>query len=406
MARHEDGALEASPLSLERTLNTRDRGNRVRSSPSDPDEGKEDAEIPPRIAPISARCELSPDARAFLNHLIRLHLLFPEAARSFLEASAARTEELSDSRKLGKALIAAGLLTGYQLDRVMAGSTHGLVLGNHRILDRLGEGGMGTVFRGEHMFMKRLVAVKVLPVDEDCPNEQLARFYSEMRVLAELRHPNIVMAYDAGELIPTTPSLPTLLYLAMELVDGSDLEHCLYQNGLPSVGLACDWIRQAAQGLQHAHDQNLIHRDIKPSNMLLTRGGQVKLGDFGLVRQFSNRLTDPTDLLGTLEFMAPEQSVDPTNVSSAADIYGLGASLFWVLTGRAPYPKTRTMSEALKNLQEMRPARLRSLRDEVPPKLDELVDRLLDPDPTRRPTLALSVINSLKPFANPSPSLN
>jgi serine/threonine protein kinase len=265
---------------------------------------------------------------------------------------------------------------------------------------------MGTVFRGEHMFMKRLVAVKVLPVDEDCPNEQLARFYSEMRVLAELRHPNIVMAYDAGELIPTTPSLPTLLYLAMELVDGSDLEHCLYQNGLPSVGLACDWIRQAAQGLQHAHDQNLIHRDIKPSNMLLTRGGQVKLGDFGLVRQFSNRLTDPTDLLGTLEFMAPEQSVDPTNVSSAADIYGLGASLFWVLTGRAPYPKTRTMSEALRNLQEMRPARLRSLREDVPPKLDELVDRLLDPDPTRRPTLALSVINSLKPFANPSPSMN
>ena len=191
-----------------------------------------------------------------------------------------------------------------------------------------------------------------------------------------------------------------MLYLAMELVPGGDLDQYVVDHGPVAVGQACEWMRQAAYGLQEAHDHQLIHRDIKPSNLLLTSQNQVKLVDFGLARQFSSRLTDPNALLGTVEFMSPEQSRDPSFVGSHADIYGLGATLFFLLTGEPPYPEVRSLSEALRMLQESRPRRLRQLRPDVPPELDVLIDRMLDPDPPRRPALPLTVVNALLPFAS------
>ncbi len=152
---------------------------------------------------------------------------------------------------------------------------------------------MGVVFLAEHYLMKRRVAIKVLPVDDSCAQTLLDRFYSEILVLAELHHPNIVMAYDAGELLPSGPRMPALLSLVMEFVDGGDLEQHVMEHGRADIPQGCDWIRQAACGLQEAHDHHLIHRDFKPSNLLLTRQGQVKLVDFGLVRQFSSVMTSP-----------------------------------------------------------------------------------------------------------------
>src|SRR5208283_2858335 len=136
------------------------------------------------------------------------------------------------------------------------------------------------------------------------------RFYSEMRVLADLHHPHIVTAHDAGELDPAGPGMPGLVYLVMEVVPGGDLEEYVLKHGPLSIPQACEWIRQAACGLQEAHDRHLIHRDIKPSNLLLTARNQVKVVDFGLARQFCSRLTDPCSLLGSIEFMPPEQSHD------------------------------------------------------------------------------------------------
>ncbi|HMC65423.1 MAG TPA: serine/threonine-protein kinase [Gemmataceae bacterium] len=342
--------------------------------------------------------KLPPSGRAFIDSLIRNQLLSTEQALGFLRNNVERLETYSSAESLGKAMVKAGLLTNYQLERIMSGTTHGLILGNHRILDRVGAGAMGIVFVAEHLFMKRRVAIKVLPVDDECPPLLLERFSSEMRVLAGLQHPNIVMAFDGGRLAPPYPGPPTLLYLVMELIPGGDLEQYIIDRGPVPVPQGCEWIRQAACGLQAAHDYHLIHRDIKPSNMLLDDSGQVKLVDFGLVRQFSSRLTDPGVLLGTVEYMSPEQSCNPSSVGSQADIYGLGATLFWLLTGEPPYPRGRTLADSLRLLQNTTPRRLRDVRPNTPEELDALVARMLHRDPMRRPALPLTVMNALLPF--------
>jgi serine/threonine protein kinase len=350
----------------------------------------------PPLAPPSC---LPPEARTFLDKLLALQLLDGAAAHAFLAPRAERLSEYTSPERLGQALVQAGLLTEYQLGRVLGGSTHGLVLGNYRILEGLGSGGMGMVFVAEHRLMKRRAAVKVLPVDEDCLPCVRQRFYSEMRVLADLFHPNVVLAFDAGEVRSADPSLPELVYLVMELVEGGDLEKQVLRHGPFSVARACDFVRQAACGLQAAHDRHLVHRDLKPSNLLLTPSGQVKLVDFGLVRQFSSRLTDPRALLGSVEFMAPEQSHDPSAVGKEADIYGLGATLFWLLTGQAPYPFASNVGAAVRALQRDPPRRLRDLRPEAPAALEGVLDRLLERNPARRPPSPLAVVEALAPFA-------
>jgi response regulator RpfG family c-di-GMP phosphodiesterase len=342
---------------------------------------------------------------AFLNRLVEQRLLDCSAVEDFLRDRGERLGAWAGEEQLGYALVQAGLLTRYQLQCVLAGNTHGLVLGSYRIRERLGSGGMGVVYVAEHWLMKRRAAVKVLPVDEDCPHSVLQRFYSEMRVLAELHHANIVLAFDAGEAPPPGPDMPGLIYLVMELIDGGDLDRHVLDNGPRPVAEACEIIRQAACGLQAAHDRHLVHRDIKPSNILLARGGEVKLVDFGLARQFCSRLTDPRALLGSVEFMPPEQSYDPSTVGKEADIYGLGATLFWLLTGEAPYPFAPNVGQTLRTLQREPPRALRSLRPDAPPALEALIAQMLDREPARRPPLPLAVMNALTPFLVNEPSL-
>jgi response regulator RpfG family c-di-GMP phosphodiesterase len=333
-----------------------------------------------------------------VQNLLDLRLLQATAVHSFLGARANLLSDLNTRERIGRALVHDGLLTGYQLERLLSGKVYGLVLGNYRVLEELGTGGMGVVYQAEHLLMKRRVAVKVLPVDEECPVSVRQRFYGEMRVLAELHHPNIVLAFDAGELPPPGPSEPGLIYLVMELVEGGDLEKHVARTGPCGVAEACRYAHQAACGLQEAHDRHLIHRDIKPSNLLRTASGQIKLVDFGLARQFCSRLTDPRCLLGSVEFMAPEQSHDPSAVGKEADVYGLGATLFWLLTGEPPYPFRSSVGAALRALQGETPRRLRQLRPDVPEELDALVARMLERDPARRPALPLNVMNALTPF--------
>jgi tRNA A-37 threonylcarbamoyl transferase component Bud32 len=350
-------------------------------------------------SPVAADGPLSLECQAFLDTVQDLQLVSHAALKRFLEEKGERPAEYATPAALGTALVEAKLLTAYQANRVLSGTLHGLALGNYRVLERLGAGGMGIVFLAEHALLKRRAAVKVLRVDEDCPPALLERFYAEARVQADLHHPHIVLAYDAGEVPAPGPGMPHLLYLAMELVTGGDLEQFVLDNGPRPVEQACDWIRQAACGLQEAHDHHLIHRDIKPSNLLLTARGQVKLVDFGLVRQFCGSLTDPRALIGSVEFMSPEQSHDPSAVGAAADIYGLGATLFWLLTGQAPYPAQRVVSKAVRALQQEPPRPLRSLRPDSPAELEALLERLLARNPAARPALPLTIMNELTPFA-------
>lgn len=378
--------------------------------------GNEDrrSQVGPQRAPLSlggaslssqgaeAKGHLTPlrsAAQAFLDQLIELQLVVPHAVQAFLAESGDRVAKFVDGQTLGSALVEAGLLTPYLLDRIRAGTTYGLVLGNYRVLERIGGGGVAIVFAGEHLHMRRRAAIKVLPVDDDFDPLVLERFYTEMRVLADLHHPNIITAFDAGHLPPPARGMPALHYLVMELVDGGDIEEAVCANGPATIAVGCDWIRQAACGLQEAHDHHLIHRDIKPSNMLLTKQGHVKLVDFGLARQFSSRLTSSSDFLGTVEFMAPEQSRDPTGVSGPADIYGLGASLLWILSGQLPHPQYKNIAQALRALQKDTPRRLRDFLPDAPQELDDLIAHMLERDPAKRPELPIMVVNALTRFA-------
>ncbi len=355
------------------------------------------AVVPPRLACAHKGSPLPAASGAFLDSMVAIGLIDARDRESFIAARIDRLNEYTSEEKTGHALIQAGLLNNYQLERMLTGTGRWLVLGNYRVLQELGKGGMGVVYLAEHRLMKRRVAVKVLPTDDDCPQAIRQRFLAEMRVLAELSHPNVVLALDAGEL-SDNENATVALYLVTEWIAGGDLEKHVSRNGLCSVRQACDWTRQAAAGLQAAHDQHLIHRDLKPSNLLLSADGSVKLVDFGLVRQFSSRLTDPRALLGSLEFMPPEQSHDPSAVDKEADVYGLGATLFWLLTGEGPYPYRSSTAESIRVLQQEDPRRLRALRPDVPEELDELVAHMLDRNPARRPASPRAVVNALQPF--------
>ena len=242
------------------------------------------------------------------------------------------------------------------------------------MLEELGKGGMGVVYLAEHRLMQRRVAVKVLPVEDDCPAAVRQRFFAEMRVLAELSHPNIVHGPRRRRAARATATPPGADLPRHGVVEGGDLEqHVIKPAACCGVAEACDYVRQAAAGLQAAHDRHLVHRDLKPSNLLLTAAGQVKLVDFGLARQFCSRLTDQRALLGSVEFMPPEQSHDPSSVGKEADVYGLGATLFWLLTGEGPTRPPAHIGQALRQLQEQPPRAWRAPCPKSPAELEELV---------------------------------
>ena len=212
---------------------------------------------PPSPPPPPATSDLAIVSSAFLEELMRCQLVAAADVAKHFGRDLGGLSQCDSVEEVGAALVRAALLTDYQLRRILRGEAYGLVLDNNRVLGLLGSGSMGTVYLAEHMFMRRRVAVKVLPVDADCPPEVLGRFCSEMRVLAGLRHPHIVMAYDAGTLSPTTPDEPALLYLVLELVSGGDLQKYVEQHGPVPVPQACQWAYEAASGLQEAHDNHL-----------------------------------------------------------------------------------------------------------------------------------------------------
>jgi serine/threonine protein kinase len=341
---------------------------------------------------------LPPVARALLQELIELSLVDLAAIKDFFAVSADKLSGLTTRERTAAALVHAGLLTEYQRERVVTGNTSGLAFGGYRILDRLGGGSASVVFLGEHVLLQRRVAIKVLAVDETVPPELLRRFHSEMQALASIDHPHVVGAFDAGMFTPTGTAQSTMHYLVLELVTGGDLEHFIYDHGPQPVARACEWARQVASGLQAAHNHHLIHRDLKPSNLLLTNDRRIKIVDFGLARRLSSSLTRTKTLVGSVDFMAPEQSLDPTAVGPAADVYGLGASLFWILTGQLPMPRQSTLAEMVTALTTSPPRRVRNFRPDVPRELDALIDRMLSRDPAERPS-ALGAMSELTAFS-------
>jgi serine/threonine protein kinase len=243
-----------------------------------------------------------------------------------------------DARSLAKELIQRGWLTPYQVNQLFQDRAQEMLLGHYVLMERLGEGGMGLVFKARHRRLDRVVALKLIRKDCLTNEETVRRFRREIQAVAKLAHPHIVLAFDADE-------ADGMHYYAMEYVEGTDLGRQVVAHGPLPVAEACDYIRQAALALQHAHEKELVHRDIKPSNLLLTaRNGTVKLLDLGLARlrppvedSSASSLTAVGSIVGTPDYMAPEQATSSHDVDIRADLYSLGCTLYFLLAGQAPF---------------------------------------------------------------------
>ena len=339
-------------------------------------------------------------AREFLAEVIGSGILGPEVVQAFITKVGDRLTELFTRERAAEALTNHGFLTRFQRDRALSGHLFGLVLGGYRVLDRSSSGSVCIVFLAEHSVLKRRVAIKVIPADDSVSLEIRERFLIEIRLLASLSHPNVVTAYDAGYLPGRDPTEQGLYYVALDLLTGGDIEQYAYEKGQPPLAQTCEWGRQAAAGLRAAHDAGLIHRDVKPSNLVLTDTGRVKLVDFGLAREFASTRTGTRTVLGSLEFVAPEQLADPTTAGPPADVYALGVSLFWLLTGQLPLPQCRTPQEMVQTIKKTPPKRLHDLDPKLPAELDDLIGRMLARNPGERPT-AGEAAELLAAFAGP-----
>ncbi len=275
-------------------------------------------------------------------------------------------------------------------------------MGNYRILEPVGAGGMSVIYKAEQLALRRTVALKV-PIGELLQDPKLAaRFTTEMRAIVRLRHPNIVAAIDAGTAPNPDPHGSPIRYFVMEYVPRLDLEQFVVEHGPLPVEQACDLIHQVASALEKAHEHNLIHRDVKPSNIRVTADGQAKLVDFGLARLWQSRHTLPGSVLGTIDFMAPEQAKNAQAVDIRADIYALGGTMFWCLTGRMPFPVHGNLNEELARRMTQRPPSARALRPELPADLDVILARMMAVRPEERYDAPRHVMRALVPFIKSS----
>ena len=284
---------------------------------------------------------------------------------------------------LARLLVGQRRLTVFQAQQALAGKSQSLVLGNYVLLDKVGQGGMGLVFKAEHRRMRRIVALKVLPPNLVKDKLSVERFHREVQAAARLLHPNIVAAYDADESRGTH-------FLVMEYVDGEDLSSLVKSQGPLPVAKAVDCVLQAGRGLSFAHAHGVIHRDIKPANLLLDRAGVVKVLDMGLARieedgadAQRSELTTTGTVMGTVDYMSPEQALNTKHANQRSDQYSLGVTLFYLLAGRPPYGGESVMEKLLAHRERPVPS-LRAVNPETSASLDAIFQRMLAKRPEDR----------------------
>jgi formylglycine-generating enzyme required for sulfatase activity/tRNA A-37 threonylcarbamoyl transferase component Bud32 len=290
-----------------------------------------------------------------------------------------------------------GWLTQFQCREIYRGRGRELTFGPYVLLDLLGEGGMGRVFKAYHSRVGREVALKVIRKEKITKPTILQRFHQEIQAAAKLNHQHVVRALDAD-------AIDGVHFFEMEYVEGTDLTKLVQANGPLPVPVACDYIRQAALGLQHAYEQGLVHRDVKPSNLLVTPRHQVKVLDLGLallkgaaVADGANRITQQGLVLGTPDFVAPEQAQNPVGVDIRADVYALGATLFYLLTGRVPFPGESQTDKLIQHITAPPPS-VRVLRPDAPPALDSVIQWMMAKRPEDRPQTPAQAAAALVPY--------
>lgn len=302
----------------------------------------------------------------------------------------------SNSRKLATAYTRAGLLTEWHVEKLFAGKYRGFFLNKYKLLGHIGTGGMSSVYLAEHIGLGDKRAVKVLPKRRNADASYLARFQLEAKAIASLNHPNIVLAHDVDQAGDTH-------YIVMEYVDGIDLQMLVRRDGPFDFSTAASVIAQAARGLEHAHQRGVVHRDVKPANLLIDSKGVVRLLDMGLALVASTdnhslTVAHNENVLGTADYLAPEQALNSHSVDHRVDIYGLGCTLYFLLTGRPPFPDGTLAQRIAKHQNEM-PQPIRQLREDCPGELEGICVKMIQKDPKYRYQSAGDIAEVLERFA-------
>jgi serine/threonine protein kinase len=333
----------------------------------------------------------------FVDLVAKSNVLEKRTLEKYLQDLAGQPGQPDSPKTLAQTMVRDGILTTLQAGLLLKGKWRNFIISDkYKLLEHLGSGGMGSVYLCEHVLMRRRVALKVLPNDKVNDKVVLQRFYREARAVAALDHRNIVRAHDIdhdGE----------LHFLVLEYVDGSSLQSIVERFGPISIPRAVNCIRQAADGLQHAHEAGLVHRDIKPGNLLLDRSGLIKILDLGLARFFDEdhasitRKHDLKDVLGTADYVAPEQALDSSAVDIRGDIYSLGVTCYFILTGESPY-KGGSAAQRLMWHQISQPTPIQEYRPDVPKKLAAAIEIMLAKDPAQRFQTPAEVFEVLEPW--------
>ena len=345
------------------------------------------------------------DNQTFLELLHRSGLV----TRAQLDAALTPFPSNERPKNIARVLVKQGLLTRFQAELLLAGRSGGFVLGQYRILDQLGEGGMGRVFKAQHITMGRTVALKVLAPRHTKTPKARKLFLREVRAAGKLMHPNIVTAHDAN-------MVKGRHYLVMEYIDGPSLDQLVREGGPLPVGLACDIVRQVGTGLQYAFEQGMVHRDIKPSNVLLQRtaatltsGYLAKILDFGLawVADAAEEADAETSggrnvILGTPDFLSPEQARNQHAVDIRSDLYSLGCTFYFLLAGRVPFPGGTNLNKLVRHTKE-EPTPLEELRPDVPQEVTDIISCLMAKEPAHRFQTPADLVEDLGPLAAPIP---
>jgi serine/threonine protein kinase/WD40 repeat protein len=362
------------------------------------DEDLEPSPASPLPEPGTSRRAARISVNEFFRRLGGSGLMDAEEIRG-MQSEAADQAGDADAAEIAERLVSQGKLTAFQADALCRGTLQRLVLGNYILLEKLGEGGMGQVFKARHRHMDRMVAVKVLTPALVENKQAVARFRHEVQAAARLSHPNIVTAHDADQ-------SDGRLFLVTEYVEGQDLARLLKARGALPLAEALGYALQAARGLQYAHGKGIVHRDIKPGNLLLDREGTVKILDMGLARigqeeeRGGERLTQSGQMVGTCDYMAPEQALDTKTADHRADIYALGCTLYRLLTGELPY-RGETLIQVLLAHREAAIPSLCRVRPEVPAAVDAVFQRMVAKTPEARPQSMAEVIAELEACLKP-----
>lgn len=340
---------------------------------------------------------MSADIENFLIVLKQSGLVEESVARS-AAPEYIEDVELPTQEGFAATLVEKKLITSWHASKLLKGKHKGFFLGKYKLLRLLGKGGMSSVYLAEHINMKRQCAVKVLPYKLVTDSSYLPRFYREAQAVAALDHRNIVRAYDVDH---ETDGEMEIHFLVMEYVTGLNFYELVKTQGALAPSQAAEYIRQGALGLDHAHEAGMVHRDIKPGNFLIDNNGTVKLMDLGLAmvlqenKDFSVTLENEEKVLGTADYLAPEQAVDSHLVDSRADIYALGCTFFFLLTGRPPFDEG-TLAQRLLAHQTKQPPDLNELREGIPSELVQIINKMMEKEPDHRIQSAAEVAEQLQ----------